>query len=403
MRSLQTITATKMRRINRSAILELIYQQGPVAPSVISKRLGVSLPTVARILDSLVTEGLVIQTGRKESRSNRQRSQVSFNGSDRLTIGIDLGGTKMFGAVADLDGMILHEETIAHHQTSGEDSYQRISSLIHNLLTYAKGTAKKIQGIGIGAPGITFFEEGIVQWAPSLGWRDFPLKDRLMADFNMPAVVENDVNLAALGETWFGAGRGTYLNQSGHTLVVIAIGTGIGSGIVIDGEIYRGSHQAAGEIGYLIPDRLSLDNNYEGFGAFEQLASGLGIAERASKLLEGKLRPSQRKKLTAQAVFKAARKQETWASQIVAETVDYLAQAIAAVSLCLDPDQIVLSGGVANSADLLIDPILDRLKGVIPILPSLIPSSLGYRAGVLGAVILLLHNTLDYYAVRKLS
>jgi predicted NBD/HSP70 family sugar kinase len=80
-----------------------------------------------------------------------------------------------------------------------------------------------------------------------------------------------------------------------------------------------------------------------------------------------------------------------------------LAQAIAAVSLCLDPDQIVLSGGVANSADLLIDPILNRLKGVIPILPSLVSSSLGYRAGVLGAVILLLHNTLDYYAVRKLS
>ena len=394
MRSIRTITASEMRGINRSAVLDIIRREGVISRSAITERLNLSLPTVMRIVDDLVQEGLVVPTDQKEWSGGRKRSLVRFNSAGHLTVGVDLGGTKMYGAVADLGGRVLHEVTLAHHGTSGEASYRGVVELIESLLSVAREEGGMLRGIGIGAPGVTYHEEGVVQWAPSLGWRDFPLKSRLKADFNLPVVVDNDVNLAALGELWFGAG------QNADNLVVIAIGTGIGAGVVIDGAIYRGSHQAAGEIGYLIPERALLGRPYEGFGALEQIASGTGIAGRALQALGGEAGPGQ---VTAEEVFAAARLRRPWASRIVDETVDYLAQAVAAMSLCFDPDMIVLGGGVARSADLLIEPILARLKGVLPVPPNLVASTLGYQAAVMGAILDLLHNTADFYVVRKMS
>ena len=387
-----------MRDINRSAVLDLIHRQGPLSRTTIAKKINISLPTVMRIVAELEKERLVIPIGINEkSRGKGRKGELfAFNATEHLTLGVDLGGTKMYGAVADLAGNILYEETISHHQTSGEDSYQRLKQLIQSLSSFAKQTGKHIRGIGIGAPGVTYYEEGVVQWAPSLGWRDYPLKAKITSDFGLPTIVDNDVNLAALGETWFGAG------QQAHSLVVIAIGTGIGSGIVIDGNIYRGSHQAAGEIGYLVPEPRLLGKPYNEFGAFEGLASGSGIAERARQALAGQMPKAELARLSSEDVFEAARRHENWACRVIAETVDYLAKAVVAVYLCLDPDLVILGGGVARSADLLIEPILQRLTGVIPIPPTLVASALGYRATVLGAVVNLLYNTANFYVVKKL-
>ena len=322
---------------------------------------------------------------------------LEFNAGEHLTIGIDLGGTKMYGAVADLAGCILGEETVAHNGMKGEAAYIHLESLIERLLDFAHGTGRQIRGIGVGAPGVTLHEQGIVQWAPSLEWRDFPLKDRLTKRFDLPVIVENDVNLSALGEMWFGAG------QNVNNLVLITVGTGIGAGIVIDGAVYRGSHLTAGEIGYFLPDRSYLGQSMEGFGALELESSGGGIAERARRMLDGKWPPEKLKALHAEDIFEAFRCSEEWARPVVEATVDYLAQAIAAVAVCFDPDVIVLGGGVARSADLLIDPILERINGTIPVQPQLVASTLGHRASVMGAIINLLHNTSDFYVVKKLN
>jgi glucokinase-like ROK family protein len=401
MRSIHTITASEMRGINRSAILELIRREGPISRTAIASKLNVSLPTAMRIVDDLVEEDLVVPTGEKEWSGGRRRSLVRFNATGHVTIGVDLGGTKIYAAVADLGGRILQESSLPQHESAGDASYVRLAELIESLLAFTRQTDKNIRGIGIGAPGVTDHERGVVRWAPSLDWQDFPLKARLQADFGLPVIVDNDVNLAALGELWFGAG------QNADNLVLIAVGTGIGAGVVIDGSIYRGSHQSAGEIGYLLPERSLLGKPYEGFGALEGLASGMGIAERARKALQAN---GQAAKLgtatapvTAEDVFAAARRKEQWACGVVDETVDYLAQAVAAVSLCFDPDVIVLGGGVARSADLLIEPVLARLKGALPVPPALVASPLGYQATVMGAIINLLHNTSDFYIVRKLS
>jgi glucokinase len=394
--SIYTITALEMRAINRSSILQFIRCVGPISRSQIADELQVSLPTVMRIVGELTAEGWVKETGEKEWSGGRKRSSVKFNGSDRQIIGIDLGGTKIYGALADLNGQIRHEIYYDHHQTQAEDSLRVVFHLIDELIKVASHGDIPICGIGIGVPGIIIAETGEVSLAPALDWQEFPLRARLKERYSYPIVIENDVNLAALGEVWFGSE-----DCDEQNLVLIAIGTGIGAGVVINGNIYPGVHHMAGEVGYLLLDRVHLGRKYPGFGAFEQVASGTGIADQARLLFTGRLSVEPQDEFTAEDVFAAARRHEKWAETILADTIDYLAQAIAAVALLYDPDVILLGGGVSRSADLLIEPILRRLDGAIPTLPNLRVSRLGYRGAVLGAVMQLLRITTNHYTLQK--
>ena len=394
--SIHTITAPEMRAINRSSILEFIRCAGPISRSRIAEGLKVSLPTVMRIVDELTAEGWVYETGEKEWSGGRKRTLVKFNGSDHQIIGIDLGGTKIFGALADLNGKILDEMYIDHHQTQADDSLQVVVHVIDELLKVASHSETPVCGIGIGVPGITVTETGEVNFAPALAWQGFPLKARLEERYPYTVVVENDVNLAALGEVWFGSE-----DYGKQNLVLIAIGTGIGAGVVINGDIYTGVHHMAGEIGYLLLDRGHLGRKYSGFGAFEQVASGTGIADQARRICKGQFPTEILETLTSEDVFAAARRHEKWAETILADTVDYLAQAIAAIMLLYDPDVILLGGGVSRSADLLIEPILRRLDGAIPTLPNLAVTRLGYRGAVMGAVMRLLRITSNHYTLQK--
>ena len=175
----------------------------------------------------------------------------------------------------------------------------------------------------------------------------------------------------------------------------ITVGTGIGAGIVFDRKIYRGHNHSAGEIGYLPMDLSCLGQKYEGFGALESLASGLGVEKRAQKFFEEASRPLPKDGLSSEYIFQACREAKEWAIIIVKETIDYLSMAIAALSITIDPEIIVIGGGVSNSADLLIPGILDRLDGVIPVRPNLVATDLGSRAAVMGAISLVLDMTTE--------
>ncbi|HUH96692.1 MAG TPA: ROK family transcriptional regulator [Anaerolineales bacterium] len=393
----RTITATQMRSINRSAVLEMIREESPIARTTIANRLDVSLPTVMRIVDELAKEGFVRPQGGTEWSGGRRRPLLEFNADGHVVLGVDMGGTKMYGAISNLAGTILDEVNFSHHESSGEESYGRLVSLIDTLLASPKLKGRKVRGIGVGAPGITLHQEGIVKWAFTLNWKDFPLKARLAEQYHLPITVDNDVNLAALGESWFGAG------QKSRNMVLIAVGTGIGAGIIIDGALYRGAAEASGEIGHMIPGREFLGRNYEDFGALESVASGTGIAQRARSILNSQGETADTNHLMAEKVFDAARGNKEWAWEIVNETIDYLAIAIANLSVSFDPELIVLGGGVTRSADLLVDPIMQRIKGMIPTPPRLVISNLGLRATVMGAIVTVLHNTSNFYVVHKLS
>lgn len=392
-----TVTASAMRAINRSAILEIIRQESPISRTAIAGRLGVSLPTVMRIVDGLIAEGFVRPHGSSEWSGGRRRSLLEYNAEGYVVLGVDMGGTKIYGALADLGGNIIDETEIDHQGTTGEETYKRLIRLIDTLIKSPNLHERPVQGIGVGVPGITLHQEGIVKWVYALNWKDFPLKTRLAERYHLPITVDNDVNLAALGELWFGAG------QNVQNMVLVVIGTGIGAGIIIDRALYRGSSEASGEIGNMVPGIEFLGKNFKDFGALESRASGTGIVERARSLLKTHRGNGELENLVVDDVFEAARQGQKWAWKIINEVVDLLAIAIANITVSFDPELIVLGGGVSRYANLLIEPILERIDGVIPTPPRLVVSELGLRAGVMGAITNVLHSMSDFYVVHKLS
>ena len=398
--SRRAANASVIHSLNRSAVLDLIRLHSPISRSEVTRRLGLSAPTLTRIIDELVVEDLVALVGKAARSTGRPSGLLAFNGAAHAAVGIDLGGTKMFGAVSDLTGSVAHE-IYARHGARGETAIEELCGLIDNLLRQPRPAGQSIRGIGIGAPGLTLSRDGIVAFAPALDWHDVPLKRILSQRFNLPVFVENDVNLAALGEMGYGAGRGS------RDLVCITIGTGIGAGVIVDGALYRGHHLAAGEIGYLVPGVEYLDRQAEAFGVFESLASGTAIGKRARRTLaetdssaspdgaDRGGRAGTAGEADAESVFAAARRGELWAKEVVGQTVDLLSVAISSIAALLDPEVIVLGGGVSGSADMMIEPILARLQGKLLFMPRLAVSKLGYRAAVMGAVQLVLDGTTD--------
>ena len=298
-----------------------------------------------------------------------------------------------------MGGNILQKASLPSSSGEGQkDGLEQLIKVIEQLIGNPRLEDQELRGIGIGAPSITLHQEGIVVWAASLGWKDLPLKEILENRFQVPVFVENDVNLAALGESWYGTGKGI------DDLVCISIGTGIGAGIIIGGKLYRGYSEAAGEAGYLVPDSSYLGKRYEQFGCIETLSAGPGIVRRALAAMEGdretilwELADGDLKALTAEKVFEAARRGDPLAQEVVDETVDYLGTIVASVAAILNPGLIVLGGGIARSDDLLIEPIRQRVEGVVRVMPLIKASELGENAAVMGAIALVLHSTEDVY------
>lgn len=394
-----------MKQLNRSAILGLLRERGPLSRSDIARLLNISPSTVTRIVSELIEEGLLCEedeTAEPVSGIGRRPTLLRFNFLARLVIGVDIGGEKTTGCVADLQGAILYRGTVS--SISDGDRSKSLSSLldfVEELIEAAPVPREKIRGIGIGVPSIVLDRDGIVLWAPALGWRDEPLKRLIEDRSGIPTFIENDVNLAALGESQFGVGRGI------RNLVSIFIGTGIGGGLILNGELYRGQEGAAGEVGYMVPRPDLLDYSYHNtFGCLEGLAGGPGVARRAKEAISRGAKTSldggngDLDVLTAKQVFQAARDGDALAQEIVTETVNYLAEAVANVACTLNPEMIILGGGLTQSDDLLLEPIRERVRRVVPFLPKIVLTQLGDDAVLYGAIALAIRATREDISVQ---
>ncbi len=391
---LKTIAQAEMRAINRSAVLDYLRLSKTASKTELAAQLRISKPTVMRIVDELSADGFVTLLDEKEKGLRRSREMLALDTQHNLVIGVDLGGSHISGVVADIGGSILWRKRASQTWTNAESNFQVLVDFLKELETQANVFSARVLGMAVGVPGIIESKQGLVKIAPSLSWNDFPLMQKLRNHFSLPILIENDVNLAVLGENWFGCGVGI------DNLVMVAIGTGIGAGIILDGNLYRGARDSSGEIGYLLPGLDALDHQYPGFGALESLASCKGIADRAFKQLSEQDVQGSITTIDAKDVFEAARQGQEWALQNVRETVDYLSLAIANLSVCFDPELIIIGGGIVDSLDLLIEPIQKRLQNVIPVTPRIAPSKLKDDAPLLGAVVRVFQKCMDYTVVH---
>jgi glucokinase len=395
----RTISSTYMRRINRAAILELIRREAPIARSDIARKLNVSLPTVMRIVEDLIDSRLVLELDETEASGGRRRRLLSFNPSENLVIGINMGGMVIFGALADIGGTILAERRMPMSQDA-ELTLEHLGQMIADFLGNAARAGKNVLGIGIGAPGTTDKENGRVLWAPSLHWRNFPLRDRLQERFpDLPILVDNDVNLAAVGEQWYGAGI-NYRN-----IVMVSVGNGVGGAVIIDGVLYRGGRSAAGEVGSFLPGIQALDFKKECFGALEIASSGKGLLDQARARLLYQWSPTELESLNLEMIYAAVQNGEEWGRRILQRMIDELAVLVAGVAAILDPDIIILGGdvmGLFNQNGEVLQAIRERIHGLPPNDPLLVASQLENRGVLMGTITDLLNLTNQALTVREL-
>ncbi|MGG3283672.1 ROK family protein [Paenibacillus solani] len=233
-----------VKRINTSIILDTIRQQAPVSRAKVSKLTGLNKATVSNLVQELCNNHLVQEIGPGQSSGGRKPQLLLFNGQAGYAVGAELRVKQMTAVLTDLEGRILAEDDTALEEHDVQTVTSLMVGMIHGLMRQAPPSPYGIIGIGIGVPGMVD-EDGTVLFAPNLGWEMVPLQQQLEDELGLPVTIDNEANAGAQGELRFGAG------QDVRHLLYISAGSGIGSGIIINGELYKGARGYAGESGHM--------------------------------------------------------------------------------------------------------------------------------------------------------
>jgi len=233
-----------VKRINTSIILDMIRQQAPVSRAKVSKLTGLNKATVSNLVQELCNNHLVQEIGPGQSSGGRKPQLLLFNGQAGYAVGVELRVKQMTAVLTDLEGKILAEDDKALEEHDVQTVTSLMVDMIHGLMRQAPPSPYGIIGIGIGVPGMVD-EDGTVLFAPNLGWEMVPLQQQLEDELGLPVTIDNEANAGAQGELRFGAG------QDARHLLYISAGSGIGSGIIINGELYKGARGYAGESGHM--------------------------------------------------------------------------------------------------------------------------------------------------------
>jgi len=316
-----------------------------------------------------------------------------------LALGIDLGGSKILTAVADEQGKMLSRDHSITPAAKGQGTViQSIFNSISRTLSQAGIAASELAAIGIGAPGLSNPDTGILFTSPNLpGWHDVPLRDIMEKELGKKAFLINDANAAALGELHFGAAKGT------RNFIYVTLSTGIGGGIVIDGKVYTGATGVAGEIGHMTIDDDGPLCKCGNKGCWESLASGTALVREARQQIKQGAKTSilthaggLMEKVTAEVIHQAAQAGDGLAQELIARTGYYVGVGLASLINLFNPELIVIGGGLSNIGDMLLEPAY-RTAGERAFEPSyeavrFAPAKLGRNSGVLGAAIFALQE-----------
>jgi predicted NBD/HSP70 family sugar kinase len=347
-----------LKRLNEREVLETIRAGAPISRAEISRRAGISKPTVSLALQSLLQSGLVREAERGPDGPGYGAVYFEPVPEAALVLGLDLGARFVRGAICDLVGQVRARQDVELGVADAAGAVDAISRLRATLLETAGLDADLVDGVVVGVPGVVEPETGVLRLAENvadLEGRRFA--DELQDALDLPVTLENDINLAALGEQWQGVARGV------DDFVFLSVGTGMGAGVVLGGELHRGRHGAAGEIDFALAGLgLEVDPSAPGVEALAQ-----GLAD-------------------ARAVFEAARDGDEAAQTVVEEVARRIALHIAAVAAVADVSLVVLGGGIGTNGDLLLRPVSRLLAEWLPYPPRVEVSTLGEAAILTGAL-----------------
>lgn len=373
----------RLRSTNERLLLDRLRAAGSASRAQLARETGLSKPTVSSALAALEEAGLVREAGTHTPERGRMAVLYAPDPSAGYALGIDIGRGWLRIAVADLAGDVVARSDVRNRARTSRALADLVVGTARQVIAGSGTRIEEVAHAVVGTPGVYDEERRRVRYAMHLpGWGRAGLFDRMREELGIPLEVHNDANLAALGEYTYGVGTGSRL------FAYILIGTGLGMGVVSEGRLFTGAHGGAGEIGFLPwPGRQKPQT-------LEDAVSGVAVVESARAF-------GMTGQLTAKAVFGAARQGHPAATRAVELEGERIAHTVAAAAAVLDPDLVVLGGGVGHSVDLLLRPVRETLRALTPLRPKIVPSRLGEDAVLLGALATALGTARDVVFERR--
>ncbi|HVN59742.1 MAG TPA: ROK family transcriptional regulator [Gaiellaceae bacterium] len=373
-------TPRLLKDLNERTVLETIRDGSPISRAEISRRVGISKPTVSLALQSLVDAGLVRRAEREPGGPSYGAVFFEPVAEAALVLGLDLGARFLRGAICDLRGEIRARQDVEIHVVDAEGAVEEITSLRASLLDAAGLEERLLDGVVIGVPGVVESPTRRIGLATNVaGLEGGEFAPELERRLGLPVTLENDINLAALGEQRLGVAQGV------ENFVFLSVGTGLGAGLVLHGELHRGQHGAAGELDNALPTLVP-----------DADPSAGAVAELAARLAsEGGAETSLAAPYDPRAIFDAARRGDPAARAVVGELARRIALHIAPIGAVADVELVVLGGGLGRNGDLLLEPIRRLLREWLPYPPRVEVSTVGEAAVLAGALSVGLRSALD--------
>ncbi len=390
-----------MRQNNsQHKILSVIRANSPIGQAQVAKAVGVSIPVVMRTVDRLRELGLVREVGRGKSTGGKPPKLLEFITDSHYSVGVDLGATRIGCVVMDGGSVIARDSAPSDFAKGPDFVLERIAELVANLLSASGVDPLKLLGIGVASPGLFDLETGRLLYAPLLGWRDVDLVTPLKRRFNTAVFADNTIRVAAHGEKIFG------LAKNAKNFVCVNLGYGIGAALVLGDTVFAGESGTAGEMGHTIVVPDGPECRCGKFGCLEAVASARAIARDGREAMAAnpdtllhELTGGQPEKLDAKLVFDAARQDDTAAAEIVRRAFSHLANAIAGVINLLDPELVILQGGMSQAGspfmEILQQNIGDQKMPMAGRGTRVVVSSLGPEVTAIGAAALVIDQRLS--------
>lgn len=380
---LKKINLVSMRHSNKETVLAIIRKYESISRAEIAQRLDISKSVVSSIVSELISEGIVFQTRSAESKSLGGRRPIGLRivPNGRYSIGIDITATQTNVMLVDLSGSITAKKSINFHVT-GMDTLRQVLKLVEAFISECSVDRSKIVGAGVGVPGSVNYQTGEISSSPlKVENEDVRTVLSKILPGQGAIVVDNDANMAVVGERWKGYGANC------ANIVLISAGLGIGAGLILNGEVYRGSNNYAGEIGYFEVDPYvcSTSRSLADNGALEDIASEEGVVLRARShwtRLSGSEEHSV--EITYEDVVNAARNGDLVAEKIMTESLIMISFAISQIVSLLNPDVVLIGGAMSKFSGEYVERIRARVRQLTPISTEILAVGLGEDATALG-------------------
>jgi predicted NBD/HSP70 family sugar kinase len=326
---------------------------GPISRTEVAERTGLSAATISGITAELIESDIIFEKEAGDSSGGRKPILLSINPQGGYVVGLKLAEDNITAALLDLEANLIETYTDKFEDHTPNDAIQSLNNVISDLLQRSEIRKEQLIGVGVGLAGIVDAETGVLQHSPIFGWHDFNLKDLLQDRLEIPVYLDNDVNTLTLTEKWFGAGQGV-----DHFLTV-TIGRGVGLGIVIDGQLYHGSHGGAGEFGHTVinPEGIVCDCGKR--GCLETIVSDPSLMRSAADAYAaGRLKDEVS---DIEELIKLGQEGHAAVIEIFDHAADALAQGLANLINVLCPQLIIISGEGIRAGDLIFDPMFAAL------------------------------------------